>query len=269
MPGTLRLRPLAPILGAALAPTIHPSRIERPADNMVADARQVLDTAAANEHNRVLLQRMTLARDVSRDLDPVRQPHAGHLAQRRIRFLRRLRAHLGADPPLLRGALRLHQAALLHRVKGVLQRRRLGPRLLERPPLAHELVDRRHESPPQVPGDLAQSPIASKGGHRTCAMASPRPIPYSTRAGRQPTPARVCRQTDRYSTMPERRPSRNFARLRALEIGPSATPPARPEAHPPASTAQKSSPPLLSLSPASRGRHRIGREKPDLDGVGC
>src|SRR3990172_6420022 len=265
MPATLHLRPLAPILGASLAPTIHPSRIERAADDMVADAGQVFHAAAANEHNRVLLQRLPLARDVSRDLDPVRQPHAGHLAQRRIRFLRRLRAH----PPLLRGALRLHQAALLHRVKGVLQRRRLGPRLLERPPLAHELVDRRHESPPEGPGGRAQSPIASKGGPPTCAMASPRPIPYSTRAGRQPTPARVCRQTDCYSTMPERRPSRNFARLRALEIGPSATPPARPEAHPPASTAQKSSPPLLSLSPASRGRHRIGREKPDLDGVGC
>src|SRR3990172_1441654 len=181
MPATLRLRPLAPILGASLAPTIHPSRIERAADDMVADAGQVFHAAAAHEHDRVLLQRVPLARDVSRDLDPVRQPHAGH---------------------------------------------------------------------------LAQPPIASKGGHRTCAMASPRPIPYSTRAGRQPTPARVCRQTDCYSTMPERRPSRNFARLRALEIGPSATPPARPEAHPPASTAQKSSPPLLSLSPASRGRHR-------------
>src|SRR3989337_4376550 len=116
MPATLRLRPLAPILGAALAPTIHPSRIERPADNMVADARQVLDTAAANEHNRVLLQRVPLARDVSRDLDPVRQPHAGHLAQRRIRFLRRLGADRRADAALLRRTLGDQGATLLLRV---------------------------------------------------------------------------------------------------------------------------------------------------------
>ena len=81
---------------------LHADRVERAADDVIADARQVLDAAAANEHQRVLLQVVADARDVGRDLDPVGQPHARDLAQRRVRLLRRLREHADADAALLR-----------------------------------------------------------------------------------------------------------------------------------------------------------------------
>ena len=38
----------------------------------------------------MLLEAVTLARDVGRDFDAVRQAHAGDLAKRRVRLLRRL-----------------------------------------------------------------------------------------------------------------------------------------------------------------------------------
>ena len=58
---------------------------------MVANSGQVLDAAAADEHDRVLLQVVPLTGDVRRDFHPVRQPDAGDLAQCRVRLLRRLR----------------------------------------------------------------------------------------------------------------------------------------------------------------------------------
>src|SRR3712207_8562335 len=42
--------------------------VERPADDLVAHARQVLDAATAHEHDGVLLEVVALARDVGGDL---------------------------------------------------------------------------------------------------------------------------------------------------------------------------------------------------------
>src|SRR5437868_15395606 len=96
--------PLRAVLGAALAPVADAGGVEPPADHLVAVARQVLDAAAADEHDRVLLQVVPLARNVGADLHAVRQPHAGNLAQRRVRLLRRLRHDARAYTPLLRSA---------------------------------------------------------------------------------------------------------------------------------------------------------------------
>src|SRR5207237_4352650 len=86
--------------------------VERSADHLVADARQVLDATAADEDDRVLLEVVSLAGDVGRDLHAVRQPDARDLAQRGIRLLRRRRVDARADAALLRstaegGRLRL------------------------------------------------------------------------------------------------------------------------------------------------------------------
>src|ERR671923_1546948 len=73
--GIVLLR-LHAVLGAGLLAVGHAGRVERPADDLVAHARQVLDAAAAHEHHGMLLQVMPLARDVGRDLDAARDAHA-------------------------------------------------------------------------------------------------------------------------------------------------------------------------------------------------
>src|SRR3954451_12372843 len=90
------------VLGASLLAVAHAGGVERPAHDLVAHARQVLDAAAADEHHGVLLQVVPLARDVARDLHAVREPHAGDLPQSRVRLLRGGRVHARADAATLR-----------------------------------------------------------------------------------------------------------------------------------------------------------------------
>ena len=78
--------------------------VERAADDVVANAREVLHAAAADEHDRVLLEVVTLARDVGRDFHAVGQANAADLAERRVRLLRRRRVDANADATLLRAA---------------------------------------------------------------------------------------------------------------------------------------------------------------------
>src|SRR5207302_1952569 len=110
---------------------LHADGIERAADDVIADARQVLDAAAADQHQRVLLQIVADAGNVGRHFDAVGQPHARHFSQCGVRLLRRLREDADADTALLRT---------------VLQRRalRLADDLL--PSVAYELTDSRHKS---------------------------------------------------------------------------------------------------------------------------
>src|SRR3712207_5497563 len=91
------------VLGAGLLAVVDAGGVERPADDLVAHARQVLDAAAAHEHHGVLLQVVTLARDVRRDLDAAGDADAGHLAQRRVRLLRRGRVDTRAHAAALGG----------------------------------------------------------------------------------------------------------------------------------------------------------------------
>src|SRR5579859_6450459 len=59
---------LGAVLRAGLLAVGDAARVERGADDLVAEARQVLDAAAADEHDRVLLEVVALARDVRADL---------------------------------------------------------------------------------------------------------------------------------------------------------------------------------------------------------
>src|SRR5215468_2682028 len=101
----LSLRALGAVLGTALLAVGDADRIERSADDVVADSRQVLDAPAADHDDRVLLQVVPDARDVRRHFDPVGQAHARDLAQRRVGFLRRRRVDARAHTALLRRAL--------------------------------------------------------------------------------------------------------------------------------------------------------------------
>src|SRR5512132_131776 len=89
------------VLRARLLAVADAGGVERAAHDLVTHARQVLDAAAAHEHDRVLLQVVALARDVGRDLDAARDAHAGDLAQSRVRLLRRGRVDARADAAAL------------------------------------------------------------------------------------------------------------------------------------------------------------------------
>src|SRR5215470_4862202 len=95
------LRPLGAVLRAPLLAVLHADRVERAADDVVAHTGQILHAAAADEHDRVLLQIVSDAWDVGGDLDAVGEAHARDLAQRRVGLLRRLQRRRTGLAPLL------------------------------------------------------------------------------------------------------------------------------------------------------------------------
>src|SRR5687767_3260911 len=122
---------LGAVLGAALPAVLDALRVEHAAKHVVANAGQVAHTAAADQHDAVLLQVVAFAGNVADDFTLVGQADLGDLAQRRVRLLRGRGINTGADAALLR--------VLLHR-----RNLRLG--LLRFATLADQLVNRRHEA---------------------------------------------------------------------------------------------------------------------------
>src|SRR5947209_2763228 len=123
---------LGAVAAAGLLAVADALGVQRAADDLVADAGQVLHTAAAHEHHRVLLQVVADARDVGGDLDAAGQADTSDLPERRVRLLRRRRVDA-----------RAHAAAL----RGTLQRRGLGLLDLVLAALADQLLDRGHGWP--------------------------------------------------------------------------------------------------------------------------
>src|SRR5918999_5461571 len=103
------VRSLPALLGAVARPRLlavaNACRVERAADDLVADAGKVSNATRANEHDRVLLQVVTDSGDIGGDLDPGGQANASDLAERGVRLLRGDRLNARADAPPLRGAL--------------------------------------------------------------------------------------------------------------------------------------------------------------------
>src|SRR5262249_398159 len=131
--GVMSLGRLGPVLRPALLAPAQSARVQRPAHDVIAHPRQVLHAAAADEHDRVLLKVVPFARDVARDFDSVGEPHARHLAQRRVRLLRSGRIDTRTHAPLLRATP---------------QRRSSGLDLLPLASMTDQLVQSRHENPP-------------------------------------------------------------------------------------------------------------------------
>src|SRR5438309_1415157 len=123
---------LGAVAAAGLLAVADALGVQRAADDLVADAGQVLHAAAAHEHHRVLLQVVADARDVGGHLDATGEADASDLAQRRVRLLRRRRVDA-----------RAHAATL----RGTLQRRGLGLLDLVLAALADQLLDRGHGGP--------------------------------------------------------------------------------------------------------------------------
>ncbi|CDZ88907.1 conserved hypothetical protein [Rhodococcus ruber] len=96
---------LRAVAAARLLAVLDTLGVERTADDLVADTGEVLHTTTAHEHHRVLLQVVTLTRDVGGDLDGAGQTHAGDLPERRVRLLRGGGVHASAHAATLRAAL--------------------------------------------------------------------------------------------------------------------------------------------------------------------
>src|SRR6516225_3592745 len=75
---------LGAVFRTALAPILYTLGVERAADDMITHPWEIFHSATTDQNDRMLLQVVSLARDVARDLEPVRQAHARHLAQRGI-----------------------------------------------------------------------------------------------------------------------------------------------------------------------------------------
>ena len=133
----LLLRTLCAVEGATLHTLGNASSVQSAADDMVTHARQIANLAAADQHNRVLLQVVTDTRNIAGTFDRVRQTNAGDFAQCGIRLLRGLRLNGQADAALLRTGLqnrRIRLAGYLYST------------------LADHLKDRRHrrKAPPEL-----------------------------------------------------------------------------------------------------------------------
>src|SRR4029079_6874927 len=122
---------LGAVLGARLPAILDPLRVEHAAKHVIANAGKVAHTAAADQHDAVLLEVVALAGDIADHFALIGKANLGHLAQRRIRLLRGRRVDTRADAALLR--------VLLHR-----RDLRLG--LLRFATLADQRVNRWNEA---------------------------------------------------------------------------------------------------------------------------
>src|SRR3954464_7077129 len=120
---------LGAVAAAGLLAVLHALGVERAADDFVADTGEVLHPAAADEHDRVLLEVVADARDVGSDLDAARQAHTGDLAEGRVRLLGSRGVDAGADTASLGRTLQGRRLVLGHLVLSA---------------LADQLVDRGH-----------------------------------------------------------------------------------------------------------------------------
>src|SRR5215470_11087435 len=100
------LRPLGSILGATLLAIGYSCRVQRSAHHVITYAGQVFHAASTYEHDRVLLQVVSNARNVGRHLNSVGETDTRNFAQRRIRLFRRLRINAGTDAAPLRARLK-------------------------------------------------------------------------------------------------------------------------------------------------------------------
>src|SRR5258708_4859101 len=91
------LGPLRSILRTSLLAVLHARGIQRSAHDVIAHSGQILHAAAAHQYDRVLLQVVADAGNISRHFDRIRQANTRHFAQCRVRFLRRVHSRVHAD----------------------------------------------------------------------------------------------------------------------------------------------------------------------------
>mmetsp|Transcript_17545 Transcript_17545/g.44175 ORF Transcript_17545/g.44175 Transcript_17545/m.44175 type:complete len:209 (-) Transcript_17545:116-742(-) len=81
------LRLLRTIVRTALLTVFDGLGIQGTTHDVIAHARKVFHTAAADQHNRVLLQVVAFARNIAQRFEAGRQAHLGHFTKRGVRLL--------------------------------------------------------------------------------------------------------------------------------------------------------------------------------------
>src|SRR5690554_3096242 len=105
MDGSGFLGTLGTVLGTGLLAVLDTLEVERAAHDVVTHTGQVLHTAAANEHDRVLLQVVAFTADVRNDFVAVGETNFGNLTQSGVRLLGGGGVHASAYTATLRAVL--------------------------------------------------------------------------------------------------------------------------------------------------------------------
>jgi hypothetical protein len=154
--GSGLLGALGAVLGARLLTIFHALQIEGAANDVVTNAREILDPATTNEDDAVLLQVVAFTADIGDDLKTVGETNLGDLTQRGVRLLGGGGVDASANPatlgaPLHSRRFRLHDFGF--------------------PAVTHELVDGWHS------GNLFPFEVTwlkrSFGAHRTLPELRP------------------------------------------------------------------------------------------------
>ncbi|ALP42202.1 hypothetical protein WL1483_2783 [Aeromonas schubertii] len=111
----------------------HASTVQSTTNGVITHTRQVLNTTAADQNNRVLLQVVTFTTDVGGDFETVGQTHTANFTQSGVRLLRGGGVYTGAHATLLRARFQCRNVAFIH----VLDTR-----------LANQLVNSCHQKAP-------------------------------------------------------------------------------------------------------------------------
>ena len=117
----LLLGSLCAVLGTGLTSVSNTGGIQCSSDDMVPGTRKVLDTAAADHDDGVLLKVVALTRNITGNLNPIGKTYTGDLPKCRVRLLRGSCLYCGADTSFLRRAV--IGCSLLQRIESMLKRR--------------------------------------------------------------------------------------------------------------------------------------------------
>jgi len=129
-----------------LFPVVHACGIESAANDVITNARKVLNPTTAYENDAVLLKVMSDSSDISGNFDTVRQANTSVFPKSGVRFFWRHRSYTGANTAFLRSAeIRFHA---FQGVEASLKRRRLGFHDLGLTAFANELIDCWHAATP-------------------------------------------------------------------------------------------------------------------------
>src|SRR3546814_11621960 len=93
------------VCSSDLLAVLHTLRIEHAAQDVIAHAGKVAHTAAADQHDAVLLEVVAFAGDIGDDFALVGQTELGDLSERRLRLFRWRRLHPGANTGLFTARL--------------------------------------------------------------------------------------------------------------------------------------------------------------------
>ena len=128
------------VFGTGLHSAVNALCIEGASDDVVTHTGKVLYTAASDQNNRVLLQVMTHARNVSRNFNTVRETNSGELSERGVGLFGGIGFHYRAHASLL-GRIVIGGDVLLG-VEPFTERRSLALFLKRLSRIVNELVKR-------------------------------------------------------------------------------------------------------------------------------